>query len=107
MLLGIILFAIGIYILYLIQKKGGIEGQKSNLYLFGALAALFIGSYFLFSDFSFELLKRRVIGLLLFMFGFWLSFLFPGDEYQPEGMGNLGLFVGLIILIGGIWMMFF
>ena len=107
MLVGIILFGMALYILYMLHKNK-YDQLKTSILLFVSLSALFLASYLMFNNFSIELLKRRVTGLILFIIGFWLTFIFPSDqEHQPTEMAHFAIFIGLMIFIGGIWMMFF
>ena len=104
---GLIVVAIGFYLVYMLHKNK-YNGLKTSIILLISLVLLFGGLYILTYNISFELIKRRVYGLILFIMGFWLTFMFPADtEHQPEDMAHFAILIGLIVLAGGIWLMFF
>lgn len=105
MLVAAILIALGIFILYFLDRD--IEDKKMYVALFGGGALVLGGIYLLFYTIPADIIKRKVIGLFLSIVGFWMTFKFPGaTEYQGE-MGYTGILLGLVMLIFGIyWLLF-
>lgn len=100
-----ILIALGIFILYFLDRK--VEDQKMYWALFGGTGLLLAGIYLLFYAIPTEIIKRKVIGLILSVVGFWLTFKFPGaTEYQGE-QGYTGIILGIITLVVGIYLLLF
>ncbi|RLG14289.1 MAG: hypothetical protein DRN71_03290 [Candidatus Nanohalarchaeota archaeon] len=96
-----ILVALGIYLLYFIDRE--LEENKMYLVLFVGLALVALGIFVIFATMPVELIKMKVLGLSMAVAGFWLAFKFPGaSEIQGESFGLLGILLGLIIMIVGI-----
>ncbi len=107
MILGVVLFAIGVFLLILVHKN---KYEETKLYfmLFLALSSLFLSSYLMFSDVSLEIIRRKALGFVLGGLGFLLTFIYPTtSDYQPVGMSYAGVFIGVLLLIGGIVMILF
>ena len=60
------------------------------------MAAVLIGLLFLLT---------KALGLLLVLAGIFMMRFFPDiSEFQPFGMSKLGIVIGVISLIAGIWL---
>lgn len=50
----------------------------------------------------------KIVGIVLIMIGFLIVKSFPGiSAYQSEKMSWTGVFIGLIVLFGGVALLFF
>lgn len=100
-----IMIALGIFMLYFLDRD--VSDKMMYSALFGGGALVLVGIYLLFYTIPAEIIKRKVLGLALSGAGFWLTFKFPGAvEYQGE-MGYTGIIFGIILLVVGIWWLLF
>ncbi len=106
MIAAAILIALGIFLLYFLDRE--LEENKMYLILFIGLAFVALGIYIVFVAISAELIKTKILGLAMAVAGFWLAFKFPGaSEMQGEGFGFAGIILGLILMIIGIILFIF
>jgi len=107
LLLSAILIGVGLFLAFMIEK---LKASDTKMYL--ALAASIIlivaGGWMLYTSVSADLLKRRLWGIIITLFGAYMIFGFPAStDYQPAGFGYTGVLIGLISLIGGIYLLLF
>lgn len=114
-LLGALLIALGVFALWALgprQLTKKILTGNAGLW-FGLLVGLALilgGGWLLFRDISLEAIRNKLIGLVLFAAGFFFVFHFPditGLRHQPERMSRFGIFLGLFLLILGLYMLLF
>ncbi len=107
LLISAILLGIGLFLLFLIEK---LKGKGNDMYyaLFAGIILIVAGGWMLYTTVPAELLKRRFWGILITLFGGWMVFGFPSTtEYQTESFGYTGVLIGLVALIGGIYLVLF
>ncbi|MBW6462383.1 MAG: hypothetical protein K0B07_05035 [DPANN group archaeon] len=78
--------------------------QKNIIF---AILLVGIGAYILFSGVSASLLRMKFIGLVLALFGFFLTFKFPYCGAYNRGMDGTAMFFGIIIFIVGLIVLIF
>lgn len=100
--LGKIFFAQG----YKAHPKHG-HWQSQWLFIF-ALAAIVLAALLVFSFFGFWVVMKKLGGLLLLAFGFFMLVRFPtSPEHQPEGFFWIAVAIGLFCTFLGIyWLLF-
>ena len=102
-----VLIGIGLFLLLMIEKL-----KKEDKYMYLALIIGIIlvvfGGWLLTKVVSAAVIKRKFWGLLITIFGGWMVFGFPGtSEYQTDEFGYTGILIGLVALIGGIYLLVF
>ena len=107
LLLSAVLIGVGLFLAFLIEKL-----KKNDKYMYLALFTSIIlivaGGWMLYTSVSAELIKRRLWGILITLFGAYMVFGFPTtSEYQTEAFGYTGVLIGLVSLIGGIYLLLF
>lgn len=107
LLLSAILIGVGLFIAFLIEKLKESD-KRMYLALFASIILIVAGGWMLYNSVSAELLRRRFWGILITLFGAYMVFGFPStSEYQTEGFGYTGILIGLVSLIGGIYLLLF
>lgn len=102
-----ILIGVGIFLLFLIEK---LKGDDTRMYiaLFTAIGMIIAGGWLLYTNVPHEILKKRFWGIIITLAGAYLVFEYPqSTDYQPQNFGYTGILIGLILLIAGIYMLFF
>ena len=72
-----------------------------------AMVLIAIGGYILYAGIGGAVIKKKLIGLILTLFGFFLVFKFPWSGWYNRGMDGTAMFFGVIILIVGLVMLIF
>ncbi len=107
LLLSAIFIGVGLFLAFLIEKLKASD-KKMYLALFFSIALIVLGGWMLYTSVSAELLKRRFWGILITLFGAYMIFGFPSTtEYQTTEFGYTGILIGLVSLIGGIYLLLF
>lgn len=102
-----VLIAFGLLSIYFSVSEGE-KDETLLLILAIGTAALILGLWLLITKLTLPLLLRKLAGLFLALAGGFLVLGFPDiSEYQRFGMSKAGIFLGLIILIIGIYFLFF
>lgn len=102
-----ILIAIGLMAIYFSIEKGISDRRLLLIIILGFLAILG-GAWIIISNLTLGIILTKLAGLILAAFGLFLVIGFPGiTDYQPAGMGRAGIFIGLILLIIGIYLLLF
>jgi hypothetical protein len=106
-ILSAVLIAFGILSIYL-SIEGGAKDPKLMLVILLGLACLVAGSWLMITTLTLSLILKKLLGLLLAGAGLFLVIGFPDtSDYQRHDMSRAGVLIGLIILIIGIWLLFF
>jgi len=51
---------------------------------------------------------KKLIGLIIFVFGYFMVFIFPGEtDYQPAGFSMIGVIGGIFFFIIGLYLLIF
>jgi hypothetical protein len=120
-ILGMLLIFFSIYILYFMEimakfyhliKKGRLEFKRGDEYLFVltliGLVSLVSGTWLLTMTVTWEILKIKIVGLLLFLIATFLVFLFPDSTwYQPPGFTTTAVFAGLLLYAISLYLLIF
>lgn len=107
LLLSAILIGVGLFIAFLIEKLKESD-KRMYLALFASIILIVAGGWMLYNSVSAELLRRRFWGLLITLFGAYMIFGFPStSEYQTKEFGYAGILIGLVSLIGGVYLLLF
>lgn len=107
LLISAILIGLGLFIAFMIEKLKGNDVQM-YLALIASIALIIAGGWLLYKTVPAELLKRRFWGVLITLFGGYMIFGFPAtEEYQTAAFGYTGVLIGLVALIGGIYLLLF
>lgn len=102
-----VLVGLGLFLLIKTIEMG--KGDKETIiYFFISLGLIIGGCYGLISVISIDVLMKKIGGILSTLIGFFLLFKFPGREgYGVEEFVNLGMLIGLVLLVIGIWLILF
>jgi len=86
-------------------KHGHWQGEWLLVF---AIAAIILSALLVLDFFGFWLVMKKLGGLLLLAFGFFMLVKFPAPpDYQPEGFFWLGVAIGLFCTFLGIyWLLF-
>jgi len=104
---GAVLLAFGIVSVYFTIESGEKESRFLIIFLLG-IAAIIGGGWILITRITIPVLLTKAAGLILAVIGFFLVFQFPDiTDYQPKGFGKAGVLLGAILLILGIYLLFF
>jgi len=106
-ILGVVLLAFGIASVYFSAESDLADAHFLIVLLIG-VAAIVGGGYILVSRIALGMLLTKVAGIILAIVGFFLVINFPDiTDYQKEGMTKTGVFIGLIMLILGVYLALF
>lgn len=102
-----VLIGAGLFLIYIVEKQ-----KKGDTYMYAALFAgallVIAGGWLLSNAVSAAVIKRKIWGFLIMLFGGFMTFGFPGTtEYQPVEFGYTGILIGIIALVGGIYLLVF
>jgi|SRR3990167_1905807 len=89
-----------------------LDGAGSDRNLFAAtvagLLAVIAGGWIILTRLTLALILTKIAGLILLGIGLFMIFGFPDStDYQKEPMTVAGIFIGLILVIIGGWLLFF
>jgi len=107
-ILGAILLAFGFLSIYWSIEENDFDDRRMSVVLLLGIICIIAGGWIIFSRISLWLILQKIAGIILALVGFFLVTGFPDvTDYQPEGMGKAGILIGLILLIIGIYLIFF
>lgn len=102
-----VLIAFGILSIYFSVEEGANDQNLMIILGIGALA-LIAGLWILVTKLTVALLLKRLAGLIFALAGGFLVFGFPDiKDYQRFEMSRAGVFIGLVVLVLGIYFLFF
>lgn len=102
-----IMISFGLLTVYFSLNKAEKDTDLIIALLVG-IAALVGGGWIILTRLTLALILTKLAGLILLGIGAFLIFGFPDvTEYQPETFSNTGIFIGIIFLIIGAWLLFF
>lgn len=107
-ILAAVLVAFGVIsILFSLNEDVG-DKQLIAVLLIG-IAAIVGGAWIILTHITLWILLAKLAGLILAGLGMFLIIGFPDVEpdYQLRGMSNFGVFIGVILLIVGAYLLFF
>lgn len=102
-----VLVAFGLLSIYFSVNEG-VSDEKMLVIIAIGTASLMLGLWILITKLTLALLLRKLGGLLLSLVGGFLVFGFPDiADYQRFGMSRAGIFIGLVLLVIGLYFLFF
>ncbi len=103
-----LVIALGVMMLYRIVDREGVTDKTLYPIMILGLVLIFGGFYLIFYFIPAEIVKRKIYGFVLTVFGFWLTFKFPDSgSHQGGDMSVLGMLFGIVMLVLGLyWFMF-
>ncbi len=106
-ILGAVLLAFGIVAVYFSVEDSGNESKFLMVLLIG-IAAIVGGGWILVTKITIPVLLTKIAGLILAAIGIFMVIEFPDiSEYQRPSMSTTGIFLGLIFLILGVYLLIF
>lgn len=104
---GAILIAFGLLAIYFSVENEKNDFQLLVILLVGIIAIV-SGGWLILSTIPLITLLAKLAGLILVLAGLFLIISFPGvEEYQPFEMSKTGIFIGLVFLIIGAYLIIF
>ena len=102
-----VMLAFGILAIYFSLEKGASDQDLLIALLLG-IAAVIGGGWIILTKLTLAIVLTKLAGLILGAIGAFLIFNFPDvDDYQTRGMSITGIFIGIVLLIIGAWLLFF
>ncbi len=105
---GILMIVAGLWIVYFNISKSKMDDPTAAQYLTIASMFMVAGTMLVFSAVSLERIAMKLVGLGIFLAGYFLSFGFPDmGDYHPSDFDYLPFLVGFIVMSIGLYMIFF
>ena len=103
-----VLLAFGILVIWF-SFESDLNDKNLILVLLVAVAAIIAGGWIIITKLTLALVLTKLAGLVLAGIGLFLIIGFPdvNPDYQRVGMSKAGIFIGLILLIIGAYLLFF
>ncbi len=102
-----ILIAFGVLSVYRSIDEGKVDKEMGIILLIG-IAAIFGGLWIIFTRLTLAIILTKLAGLILGAVGVFLVIGYPEtNEYQPVGFTTTGVFLGIVFLIVGAYLLFF
>ncbi|MEK6888172.1 MAG: hypothetical protein AABX14_04480 [Candidatus Aenigmatarchaeota archaeon] len=103
-----VLLAFGILSIWL-SFESDLNDKNLILVLLVAIAAIIAGGWIIITKLTLALVLTKLAGLVLAGIGLFLIIGFPdvNPDYQRVGMSKAGIFIGLILIIIGAYLLFF
>ena len=102
-----VLIAIGVVAIYF-SIESGLNDRQLMIVIVLGLLAIAGGSWLLIAKLTLGLLLKKLAGLILAGLGLFLAVGFPDiADYQAPAIGRSGVFIGLVLLIFGAYLLFF
>ena len=106
-LAGAVLLAFGFFVIYFAFESKNDDRSFFAILLLG-IALVVIGGWIILITITLEMLLIKIAGIVLALIGLFLLTGFPDiGDYQREGMSKAGIFIGLILLIFGVYLFIF
>ncbi|MCK5322105.1 MAG: hypothetical protein KAJ47_02480 [Candidatus Aenigmarchaeota archaeon] len=110
--IGSIIMGIGLVsVIMMFSVKGG-SGKDNNeaisKKLLFAFVMIVIGGFLLFSEIAPEIIKRKLLGLVITATGYFLAFKYQFvSDYQRDDFAITGAIVGIIMFLIGLYLLLF
>ena len=106
-LFGGFLIALGFCVIYF-STDAKMSDSKLSMYMLLGIAAIIGGAWIILTRITLTVLLIKAAGLILALVGFFMVFKFPDvSDYQSGNMARTGVFLGIIVFILGIYLLFF
>ncbi len=120
-IIGLVLIFFSIYILYFMEimakfyeliriRKFKFKGGDEYLLVLTLIGLAFLvgGAWLLVTAVPLQLIKIKVIGIVLFLLATFFVFLFPDSTtYQPAGFTTTAVFLGLVLYAVSLYLLLF
>ena len=103
-----VLIAFGVLtILFMSEVK--LNDTKATALLIASVVAIVLGGWIFVTSIGVFVILQKIAGLILLAVGVFMVLGFPGvvEEYQTAGMAKTGIFIGIVLLIIGAYLLFF
>lgn len=105
-IIATILIAFGFFSLYYLVKGSANETQALAILLI-SLLSIIVGGWIIFTNLQ-DVIWTKIRGIIAIIIGLFLLIKFPDvNHYQKEGVSSIGIFIGLVLLILGIYWLIF
>jgi hypothetical protein len=105
-IIAALLIVFGFFILYRLDR--GISDKEVLLIIILGFLSIASGAWIIIRGIGLWTIIKKLIGLCLLGIGGFLTISFPDvTDYQPEGFGLTGIFIGLVMLVLGIYLILF
>ena len=102
-----VMVAFGILAIYFSAEEG-IGDMKMLIILLIGLILIIGGGWIIITNITLVALLSKTAGIVFAFFGFFLIWGFPDiTQYQPEKMSKMGVFLGVIFFVIGIYLLLF
>ena len=102
-----LLLAFGLFAIYFSIEEAPSDTRLWIVMLLGILA-IGLGSWIIITKLTLAFILKKIAGLVLGAVGLFLLIGFPDiADYQYSGMSKAGIFIGLVLLIIGAYLVFF
>ena len=106
-ILGAILIAFGIMTIYFSVEEGVSDPKLMGILILGVLSTG-AGIFVVVKTLTLIILLKKLVGLFLGAAGLFFILGFPDIvDYQRPGMGKAGVFIGIVLIVIGAWLLFF
>src|SRR3990167_5553381 len=106
-IIAAILIAFGVMTIYFSIEEGMSDAKLMGIFILGLLA-VGGGMFILVRTLTLIVILKKIAGLILGAAGLFFILGFPDvKDYQREGMGKAGIFIGIVLLVIGVWLLFF
>ncbi len=103
-IIGIILLALGIWMTLTWDRS--VDNKTLTIVILLGILFIFIGVKILFGSLSFELIERRIVGIIFGFVGVYFIIGFPDvvADYQSPGMTWFMTFLGIIFVVASAYL---
>lgn len=107
-IIAAVLIAFGLYAIYM-SAESDLDDKELLIVLLIGAAALIGGGWIILTKLTLAIILTKLAGLILAGVGIFLVIGFPDimGEYQLAGMSKAGVFFGLILIVLGLYLLFF
>jgi hypothetical protein len=106
-IIGAVLIAFGIMTIYFSIEEGIGDAKLMGILILGLLS-VGAGIFVLVKTLTLIVILKKITGLALAVAGLFFIIGFPDIiDNQPTGMGRAGVFIGIVLLVLGVWLLFF
>lgn len=102
-----IMIAFGVLAIYFSAEEGFGDSRMLAILIIGAVLIVG-GGWIIATRITLATLLAKIAGIIFAFFGFFLIWGFPDmTQYQREGMGKAGIFLGVVFFVVGLYLLLF
>ena len=106
-IIAAVLIAFGIMTIYFSIEEGMGDAKLMGIFILGLLS-VGAGIFVLVKTLTLIVILKKIAGLALGAAGLFFIVGFPDTiEHQRLGMSKAGVFIGIVLLVLGVWLLFF